>query len=255
MHDPSTVAFEIRYPWRAYRHPTSEFERTYRRSFITIWHEDPQTDGSDDSCGWFMRARHGDKAVLAKIKSDFEFNWDADYGGWFDKDGKPVLSTSAIVLGMFWHTIHRHFGTRHAAAKRFARRHLFDILHFAENPTDSAAPLITNKYGTERRDRRIEEAAAMIYGCVLRWSRPWYRHPRWHVWHWRFQVHPWQQFRRWAFTRCAGCGKRFGWGYAPVKHGWHSEKPKPFCSEVGAYHHECSAMATKLRREPAAGNA
>lgn len=46
MHDPMTVAHEIRYPW---------FERRKNggrrhRLFITIWHVDPETDGTDDSC-------------------------------------------------------------------------------------------------------------------------------------------------------------------------------------------------------------
>jgi hypothetical protein len=36
-------------------------------------------------------------------------------------------------------------------------------------------------------------------------------HPRWHVWHWRIQIHPLQQFMRWAFDRCEVCRGRFRW--------------------------------------------
>lgn len=57
MRDPMSVAFEIRYPWRHYKTPTSDFERTYRDPFITVWHVDPESDGSDDSCDWFNRKR------------------------------------------------------------------------------------------------------------------------------------------------------------------------------------------------------
>lgn len=63
MHDPKTVAFEIRYPWKAYSkeeraaRPGSEFTQNYRAPFITIWHVDPEKDGTDDSCDWFNRKR------------------------------------------------------------------------------------------------------------------------------------------------------------------------------------------------------
>ena len=43
MHDPMTVAFEIRYPGK---------RNGYRDSFITIWHKDPERNGDEDSCGW-----------------------------------------------------------------------------------------------------------------------------------------------------------------------------------------------------------
>lgn len=51
MHDPMTVAFEIRSPFRD--KPSEMFPEGYRRHFITIWHKDPCRDGSDDSCRWF----------------------------------------------------------------------------------------------------------------------------------------------------------------------------------------------------------
>src|SRR6185369_11968379 len=30
----------------------SFWDTGYRETFITIWHKDPECDGSDDSCGW-----------------------------------------------------------------------------------------------------------------------------------------------------------------------------------------------------------
>ena len=39
MHDPSTVAFDIKYPWRG--KPSKFWPKGYRATFITIWHEDP----------------------------------------------------------------------------------------------------------------------------------------------------------------------------------------------------------------------
>lgn len=218
MHDPSTVAFDIKYPWKS--RPSKHWPNGYRSTFITIWHEDPETDGTDDSCGWFKRARHGDKAVLEAIRKDFEFNWDPDYGGWFKKDGSPALSVIAITIDMFWSAANAHFRsdgrTNWRRSRKFLNRHLLDIIHFAENPTDSMHPAIVGRYGIAPRADRIASAASVVYGCILRWTRPWYRHPRWHVWHWRLQVHPWQKIRRRLFDRCAECGGHFGWNESPI---------------------------------------
>lgn len=234
MHDPKTVAFDIKYPWW---HRGFRGERAHA-TFITIWHVDPETDGSDDSCGWFKRARHGDPKVLKSICGDFDFNWDADYGGWFDKDGSPLMSTPGIVLGMFRIAARAHFGSWDKATP-FVRRHLTEILFFAENPTDSMHPSIVQKYGRVARSERIEGAASVVYGCILRWTQPWYRHARWHVWHWELQIHPLQAFKRWAFSRCQGCGRRFTWGYCPTSTSWSGGGPRWFKSETHIYHSGC----------------
>ena len=46
MHDPMTVAFDIKYPWWR---KSSLFPKGYHSSFITIWHVDPDIRGDDDS--------------------------------------------------------------------------------------------------------------------------------------------------------------------------------------------------------------
>lgn len=208
MHDPLTVAFQIRYPWRKYgNRGRTEFERQYRETFITIWHRDPGRGGSDDSCGWFKRAWHGNQETLSKIRSEFNHSWDSKYSGWFDSEGKPLYSPMAIALGMFRIAAWVHFKDRRKS-DRFMQRHLYDILSFAENPVDSMLPTITSKYGIESKDRRVEQAASVIYGCILRWEQRWWQHPRCHVHHWRIQIHPWQQLRRRYWERCCKCGKR-----------------------------------------------
>jgi len=66
-----------------------------------------------------------------------------------------------------------------------------------------------------------------------------------HVHHWQLQVHPWQHFRRWAFTRCAWCGGRSRRGdYVNVGEGWGStSKPRRWWqSEVGLCHSDCSSI-------------
>ena len=111
MHDPMTVAFTIRRPWKDRRQSNERF--AYYPPIVTIWHVDPERDGSDDSCDWFNRA-----------------------------------------------------------------------------------------------------------------GRRWRWHPRWHFWHWKLQVHPVQELKRWLFSRCAGCGKRFPWNYSPITNTWDGDGPR-----------------------------
>lgn len=224
MHDPMTVCWDIKLP--------------YFGTVATVWHVDPETDGSDDSCGWFKRSRHGNKDVLKQIESQFDFDWDKSYGGWFFTNGEPRLSVMGIVVNMFRVAAFNHFKKNHRKADRFMRRHLYDILHLAENNVDSLYEGITSRYGEENRQTRIEHMASAVYGCILRWSQPWYRHARWHVWHWRIQIHSVQQFKRWAFSRCCRCGKGFKYGESPCA-GWDSEGPKWFRSERSVYHSGC----------------
>lgn len=238
MHDPMTVAWEIRYPW-------GEAYPGAKRggSFITIWHVDPERDGTDDSCGWFMRVRHGDKAALETIEKDFTFEWHQDYGsgpcGWFHQlTGHPIMSVQATALEMFRRAAYTHFGQDWRKTERFMKRNLYAILSFAENGTDSMRDSMV-RYVEKRKDDRISSFAAMVYGWILRAEQPWYRHPRWHIHHWRFQVHPWQTVRRFLLTRCCRCGKRFPWGATVCTDQWDSPHPRFLRGEQGVYHADC----------------
>lgn len=257
MHDPETLAWTIPSP---IRRKSKLFPKGFRSSIVDIWHVDPQHHGSDDSCGWFMRAWHGDEAVLNRIIKRFEFDWDRTFEsgnkkymvGYFDDSpaGMPVLSVQAIALNLFFLAALEHFDKGHAEWKksrpktdRFMREHLFDILLFAENPTDSLNTSIARKFGyTEHRgerEQRIGEIAACIYGWILRSDRPWYKHPRYHIHHMRVRIHAITTFKRWAFSKCCRCGQRFAWGYCPTTSQWDAEGPQWFKSEKYVYHNDC----------------
>ncbi len=182
MHDPMTVAFQIRRPWP--RKANSEAQRArdsrlYARRFwfsgwlpplVTIWHVDPEVGGDDDSCDWFGSRR-------------------SRANGWY-----PV---------------------HHDEYERLA------------GPAKEAVD-----FWWYMRGGRL---------------RPWWRHPRWHVHHLRIQVHSLQNLKRWLFSRCAVCGNRFPWGYAPVGP-WGGGGPRWFRGEAGVCHHEC---ANRRNRRPA----
>jgi hypothetical protein len=267
MHDPSTVAFEIKSP---IRRRSDFFPKGYRKSLITIWHEDPMNfEGkcagrSDDSCGWHTPLMRLDERDTWRKRSDYE------YTCVFNKQHVTAKGesyarvcyhpeTTYDAVYWTWRSIrHDHlkdkwwYRTVWRYSSRLSASELEAIQNLATNPVDNVQFTVQNE---------ITDAESFwpFYRCVLnayrRHARPWYRHPRWHFWHWQFQVHPWQTFRRWAFSRCAGCGKRFPWGYSPVSHQWDSPKPKLFRGEVGVFHSECSHARVTLEREPAAGSA
>jgi len=247
-----TVAFEIRYPWRAYKNPKNEWEKSYHDTFITIWHVDPEKDGTDDSCGWFMRSRHGNKQTLEKIVKALDFDWDRTFTsdttkyncGLFMEDGKPHLSVIGITLNLFFRVALEVFGTRKKATK-YLNKNLFDILLFAENCCDSLHESITLKFGNINREERIRNMAVIIYGYILRDIRPWYRHPRWHIHHWKIQIHPLQMLKRTLFSKCCQCGRRLHWGESVGSNNWNAEGPRWFKGEKDLICSTCSPSAFK----------
>ena len=197
MHDPYTVAFEIKSPFK-------EKNSNYRRSLITIWHKDPCKLGSDDSCGWFKRAHHGNVDVLNNIRKDFKFNWDY----WFDPQGWPKFSVGAVLLNMYNTACWNHFKHNRKKKDAFMRKHTYDILYFAENPSDSLYTSIASSSKDERKRYRIDDFSSIIYGDIIRKSEKWYQHPRWHIHHWRIQINFLQEFKRRWWDKCCVCGKR-----------------------------------------------
>lgn len=217
MHDPMTVAHEI------YLGRKKKKDGRYRNPFITIWHIDPEKDGTDDSCGWFIRKRHLPADLVDKVRKEFAFNFQHNY--WFNESGYPIFSVSATALNMFYIAVWNLFmwmdgnnPTSRARRRtdRFMKKHLWEILHFAENPTDSIGTSITMKYGVKKKEERIEHFVSIVLPYIMRKLRPWYKHPRWHIHHWKVVFHPWQNFKRRYWDKCSVCGKRGFKGQAAI---------------------------------------
>lgn len=223
----------------------------YRSPLITIWHVDPEKDGTDDSCGWFQRARHGDKEMLEKIKKAIDFSFDSVfksessgtvyYTGYFKPvSGHPNFSTMGIVLDMFSQASWEFFKHNRKKQKKWMNNNLYDILHFAENPIDSLKNDIrgTFRIGCDepwRRDEALNSYASIIYGWLLRKNRKWWQHPKWHIHHWRIQFHPWQSLKRRYWDKCCVCGKR---GFKePAIGNWDGDK---------IWHQSCNRDNNKL---------
>ena len=248
MHSPETVAFEI------YLGRKKKRNGHYRTPLITIWHNDPETDNTDDSCGWFMRERHGDPEMLNKIKKALDFDFDrvfksdesgtTYYVGYFSpSSGMPNFSTQGIVLDMFGKAAWEFFKYNRKKHRRWMQNNLYSILHFAENTTDSLRDSVAGTFrigtGEEwKREEALNYYSSIIYGWLLRENRKWYQHPRWHIHHWSIQFHPWQDLKRRYWNKCCICGKRGS--KSPFMTDWNGTK---------RWHQKCD-QSTKAMQPP-----
>jgi len=181
MHDPLTVAFEIRNPFLRQKQVGSH---KWRPPLVTIWHRDPEKRGDDDSCDWFGRRRR--------------------------------LSASETALEEAWSRLSHVLGNE----PFYPDPRLYGREPHAEGNTAPIREMGRAFYAWRRQGR-------------IRW------HPRWHVHHWHFQIYPVQHFKRWAFSRCRGCGGRFRWGYAPISDSWDGVGPGWFRNREHVRHSEC----------------
>lgn len=179
MHDPDSLLWDVKIPipFRA------EARKNWCGGYINlfqVWHRDPCTDGSDDSCGRYCRARHGVPGVVEETVKQLEWDWDStfqmsedddredadEYGhaytrspirytGLFKPDGTPLMSTIGIVTWIYFNTLIIHYKRKYSHDKarrktyKYINKHIAEIITFAENPTDSLHSSITNVFGND----------------------------------------------------------------------------------------------------------
>ena len=200
MHDPYSVAHEIRFPW--FR--TVEFGAGRMRMwgmFITIWHRDPcRGGGGDDSCGWF--APRLTERQLSRIDA-MAHSEARDL--WFRKAASKKIESAAEAEALMRGAIvvvARSLGVR--VSMEEATRWACEMVHAPFDNYRSSLAYLPGYHGNNVEDAdyywRTDVSRSLFSGVarwILRERRPWWRHPRWHVHHWRIQVHPWQQVCRW----------------------------------------------------------
>lgn len=236
MRDPMTVVCSIPRPWPArQRMPSGGKWHWYWPDFATVWHRDPERDGSDDSCGW-SRAKltEADRALAQELA-----NWESEWPYFFAQPQRvtnpayPNLWTigpgdAAMLMVELWSQIAWRLERR-----ELSPREVFHAMRLGHNPTDNFAASLTHT----RPDDRFS-TFLWIIRAYRGARRPWYRHPRWHIHHWRIQIHCVQAFKRWLFTRCATCGGRFAYGESGLGT-WSGHGPRWFRSET-LTHMRCS---------------
>jgi hypothetical protein len=259
MHDPSTVAFEMHgprglfYKWkreRALKRDDGSYGQIkWVDPIATIWHVDPETDGSDDSCG-FSRPKLSkrDKAIIKDaVKWDLKFPYFTSpsiaansviVDGNYQYHQLPAGEAFAFVAAAWQHIAWKRDGRR--GGQNLTAAEISEIISLATCPTDNLrAVLADNEMKAEERMRWFFTRVTRAY---LQHHRRWYQHPRWHIRHWKINVHAIQKLKRWLFSRCAECGKGFSWGYSPVSYNWHGKGPQWFKGEPGVCHHECHKL-------------
>lgn len=255
MHDPLTQAFVIPYGWRAEQFKSGKKWR-YWKPLITIWHKDPERGGSDDSCGWSRPRLTAEQcSIVNSLAGDEARN------PWFmrldAKTNDDPVAAEMLLRGAF-HLVSRCLRNRGYRRAAFSddqcARWASEMIH---NPRDNFRSSLcfhsgyhSNWYregvpNSAKEDEYFrEQQAKSFFGAIMRMmlreSRCWFQHPRWHVWHWQFQFHAAQTFKRWAFSRCCRCGGRFTWGYSPCSGSWDSDGPQWFRSESNVYHGDCT---------------
>jgi len=217
MHDPLTVAFEIHCFWLP---PT---KIGFRRDFITIWHHDPEINGDDDSCGWSYPRISRDRIKQIEGLAEEEYDFAIGELGY-------RMSPFELIYWA-WQTL----GWRYHKQETLSHKELVRIIDLASNPVDNLRYLCE---GALTDAGEFERLLLCVYRSYLKLHRPWWKHPRFHVHHWKIQIHPLQQMRRFLFDRCEVCGQRFPWGYSPIGNG--APKPSnPFVGHPGLRHHDC----------------
>lgn len=258
MHDPHTLAFDIHLGKKKNK------KGHYKDPFITIWHKDPEKDGTDDSCGWFMRERHFPKKVVDDIVKDFESEWDSTHKGengfiyncgWFNPYGENVLSVQAIVLNMYLRAAKIALnpsgktppGKMWDKAWKFINKNYAQIMYFAENNVDSLRDAVVRtfeigrqvEYTKKERDEKIRHFAGIVASDIMRRNRKWYQHPKWHIHHWRITFPIFRTIKRKYWDKCSVCGKR-GFKSSPISD-WSGKNKR---------HQHCDNAAKAILKHP-----
>lgn len=226
MHDPMAVAGEIKIGGLV---------------LFTIWHRDPETDGSDDSCGWFgPKITKREEDIIGDL-----VNWDMEM---------PYLSSpylpativdpkydySEMLAGdclSFCAWAWSRMAWNRDKRSKLTIGEWWSVVNLSSDPHDNLRSILTTP------DVNAEYKVRRFLYCVMkaytRYHRAWWMHPKWHIHHWRIQFHFGQTLRRWLFSRCARCEKRFAWRYYPISSGEHTRKRRWFEGEQNCYHRGC----------------
>jgi hypothetical protein len=153
-----------------------EFTVVKRFKLFTIWHRDPETDGTDDSCGW----TYPTISDAHRVRLNKEMKFDRDqvlntYRNWSDRYRMHLI-----------YTTYRHIKwvlfMEHLTAKDIIK-----INSCCYNYVDDLKIHVSDQDWENQLE--FERFFWCITRHVLHARRKWYQHPRWHVSHWRLQIH------------------------------------------------------------------
>lgn len=187
MHDPLTLVCRLELPlWGHHEIRSPDGAHVVHRArrtlpLLEVWHRDPERGGGDDSCGWsYARLTEEQEFEVDRLASEeaksptFSVRRaqrleDADQRG---ELADRLVSRLALALG-----VRLTPAQWHALAEECAAHDDFAFLPgWHEHLHQSEV---------EARWRWARSWFRRVARRVLTAVRPWWRHPRWHVWHWR----------------------------------------------------------------------
>lgn len=206
-----TVAHEIRWPWKN--------KHGHRDSIVTIWHVDPEkrTKGcrKDDSCGWFSppyTEKEGE--IIKKLAKDQYSQLFAKKVAYEEDKSYAYICYNQDCFGAIywmWRALKNTFNKKvpWQFGVPLSNKEFQYIMQLATNPVDNFQWHLKGIMEPgEKGFQKFEEFVFLIYRSFRSYYRPWYKHPRWHIHHWKIQFHPWQKLKRRYWDKCCVCGKR-----------------------------------------------
>lgn len=188
MHDNKTVAFDIKYK---------------DNLLVTIWHVDPCADGDEDSCGYIYKNLN--KQQLQWCENYAEFEWQFYFGEEYDAINLISASPFEVIAAIWRNILRNEYPKRHKLSNKDIR----NILDCTSYQSDNLVSYVNR---SKEDKSEFIHLVRCVYKQFLTSNRQWWQHPKFHINHWKIQIHPVQKFKRWAFSRCGKCNQRFKWG-------------------------------------------
>jgi len=224
------------------------------RNFIgfDVWHIDPERNvpdqRRDDSCGWFPRnltpeLRRGVDELCSKSHEDVQARIQQAFDRWTIPDARyPSLKEMPMDIAFATHLMTLMWIDR-LSFRRWERR-LWRRGTPMGRITKLAASLAFSTVDNLNFADDVPRYIRLLAAAYRRDLRPWWKHPRWHVHHWRINFDLTRNLRR-MFQRCPACNKALGFGCVP--HGYGDKLYHGTCSPSGPNTVGCASNPTPSR--------
>lgn len=204
-----------------------------------VWHIDPEKPGTgnrtDDSCGWFDRTPGDYADAVAYVLKDDTFMHDVRlaiarrepmpypfYEGISERHMTgmrlPAGESLALVLMIATELELRRWWNgqrgKEGAASSFWRKTFTRKRSVAEEAASLALHPLDNLSHVDSPESMVR----LISAALNRRSRPWWKHPHWHIHHWKINFDIARNMRR-MFERCGTCRRPLGFGCCPTDDG------------------------------------